>query len=308
MIDKLVNFRLFFPLLTATLDFNSKFSLFYDEVDRIYKSCCPIKIKEVRSDKLLKPWLSSDLLDKINIKHDLFNRYKDGLGSYEDFLSYDKNLKKEIKKAKQTYYRNKYKNCSGDPASAWKVTNNILGNSKKSSFPSVIHHNSVEINDKSVICNIFNEYFVNIGQNLANNIQNNGIDPLEFMGERCLNTFNFMETTPLEIFNLIKQFKNKKTSINNIPVAVFKKISHVISPLLAELFNESIIAGIFPDKLKTGRVIPWHKNCSLADISNYRPITTLSIYSKAFEKLVHKRMISFISRYNHQTQSIWFST
>ena len=42
MVDKLTNFGLYYPLLTATLDLNSKFDLFHDELERIYKACCPI--------------------------------------------------------------------------------------------------------------------------------------------------------------------------------------------------------------------------------------------------------------------------
>ena len=68
--------------------------------------------------------------------------------------------------------------------------------------------------------------------------------------------------------------------------------------MLSELFNESIDAGIFPDKLKIGRVVPLFKEGDKTNILNYRPISTLTIYSKIFEKLVHKRMVSFISRYN----------
>ena len=36
----------------------------------------------------------------------------------------------------------------------------------------------------------------------------------------------------------------------------------------------------------------------MTELSNFRPITTLSIYSKIFEKLVHKRLVSFISQYS----------
>ena len=107
-----------------------------------------------------------------------------------------------------------------------------------------------------------------------------------------------MGTTPHEVFSTIKKFKNKKSSINNIPIVVFKRISHIISPMLSELFNESIDSGVFPDKLKTGRVVPLFKEGDTTDILNYRPISTLTIYSKIFEKLVHKRLISFISKYS----------
>ena len=98
--------------------------------------------------------------------------------------------------------------------------------------------------------------------------------------------------------NMIKLFENKKTSLNNIPIFILKKISFIISPLLSDIFNHSINSGVFPEKLKIGRVTPLHKEGDLADASNYRPITTLSVFSKLFEKLVHKRMTSFISRYN----------
>ena len=47
MIDRLINCKLFFPLLTANSDFNSKFDMFCTEIDRIYKTSCPLKIKEI---------------------------------------------------------------------------------------------------------------------------------------------------------------------------------------------------------------------------------------------------------------------
>ena len=107
-----------------------------------------------------------------------------------------------------------------------------------------------------------------------------------------------MATTPQEIFNTIKTFDNKKSSLNNVPTFIIKKISHIISPLLSEIFNQCIYEGTFPNKLKTGRVTPLYKEGNLTEVSNYRPITSLSVFSKLFEKLVHKRITSFISRYN----------
>ena len=61
---------------------------------------------------------------------------------------------------------------------------------------------------------------------------------------------------------------------------------------------ELLAQKTFPETLKVGRVIPIHKSGSQKDISNFRPITTLSVYSKIFEKLVHTRLSKFISKYN----------
>ena len=298
MVEKLTNFNLFFPLLTATLDLNSKFDLFHDELERIYKACCPVKTKEISINRLKKPWLSRQLLDDIQEKYEIFKRYKNGLTQYEQFVNYKKELNRKIKLAKKNYYMNKFKTCHGDSSSTWKLTNNILGRKNKSNVPTSLMHESNEVTDVTRICNIFNHYFANIGQNLANTIPNNDINPLDYLEDRNLNTFSFMATSPQEVFNIIKRFENKKTCLNNIPIFVLKKISHIISPLLSNIFNHSIDSGVFPEKLKMGRVIVLHKAGDLSDVSNYRPITTLSVFSKIFEKLVHKRMTSFISQYN----------
>ena len=122
-------------------------------------------------------------------------------------------------------------------------------------------------------------------------------DPLAFMGNRLNQSFFFQNTNVAEISDLISKFKNKKTTVNNIPTFVIKKISSVISPMLAELFNDSVSSGNFPEKLKLGRVVPLHKSGSQTLINNYRPITTLSVFSKVFEKLVHIRMTKFINKF-----------
>ena len=286
------------PQLTATLDSNSKFDLFHNELDRIYQTCCPIKTKEISTNRFKKPWLSPQLLNDIQEKYAIFRRYKNGLIQYDQFLSYKKELSKKIKIAKNNYYLNKFENCRGDSGRTWKLANNILGRKSKSKTPHSLIHNSDEITDGKKLCNIFNQYFVNVGPNLASTIQTDELNPINNLGDRCPNSFCFMATTPQEIFNTIKKFENKKTSLNNIPISIIKKISHIISPLLSDIFNQCINEGIFPDKLKTGRVTPLYKEGNLTEVSNYRPITSLSVFSKLFEKLVHKRMTSFISRYN----------
>ena len=173
MIDKLTNFKLFFPLLTATLDLNAKFNLFHDELIRIYKTCCPIKTKLISEKRLKKPWLSNQLLGDIRKKYDLFKRFKNGAIPYDQFSTYQNELKRKIKNAKKQYFLNKFASCRGDSSKTWKLTNNILGRSSKSKKPTSLMHNNSEITDETRLCNIFNEYFVNIGKNLALKIPDN---------------------------------------------------------------------------------------------------------------------------------------
>ena len=53
-------------------------------------------------------------------------------------------------------------------------------------------------------------------------------------------------------------------------------------------------SGIFPDILKTGIVSPVYKKGNPQLLDNYRPISTLPIFSKLFEKLIYVRIYNFL--------------
>ena len=52
--------------------------------------------------------------------------------------------------------------------------------------------------------------------------------------------------------------------------------------------------GVFPDQMKTARVVPIHKEGSKSEVGNYRPISLLTSFSKIFEKLMHTRLLKFM--------------
>ena len=52
----------------------------------------------------------------------------------------------------------------------------------------------------------------------------------------------------------------------------------------------------FPNELKLAKVIPIFKNGDKQDISNYRPISILSFFSKIFEKTMYNHLINFIDK------------
>ena len=69
-----------------------------------------------------------------------------------------------------------------------------------------------------------------------------------------------------------------------------------ISPL-ANIFNASITEGIYPDLHKTARVTPIYKKGVKTDPGNYRPISVLSQVNNFFEKILHKRLYKYLTKF-----------
>ena len=58
------------------------------------------------------------------------------------------------------------------------------------------------------------------------------------------------------------------------------------------------MTGVFPSVLKTAKVVPVFKKDSKLDYSNYRPISLLSNIEKILEKLMYKRLYTFLNNNN----------
>ena len=99
------------------------------------------------------------------------------------------------------------------------------------------------------------------------------------------------DTSTDEIICIIKELKNGKSS--DIPITVIKRVKEIIAPHLCKLFNSCISTGTFPSCLKLGKIIPIHKKGPKNEISNYRPVSTLPIFGKIFEKIIYDRLFSF---------------
>ena len=72
----------------------------------------------------------------------------------------------------------------------------------------------------------------------------------------------------------------------------------VISHKLSLMFNNCINNGIYPNVLKTAKVIPIFKTGNRSDPGNYRPISILSDVNKIYEELILSRVNGYLKSKN----------
>ena len=74
---------------------------------------------------------------------------------------------------------------------------------------------------------------------------------------------------------------NKAQGPDGIPVRLLKETAMHVAPSLPVLFNKSLNIGVLPDEWKLANVVPVHKHGEKSYVEHYRPISLLSIISKA---------------------------
>nr|CAH7747028.1 unnamed protein product [Callosobruchus chinensis] len=66
-------------------------------------------------------------------------------------------------------------------------------------------------------------------------------------------------------------------------MSLIRAVLHIIIDPLVYLVNLSFVTGIFPERLKLGKLVPIHKTGNVKSVENYRPIIMPSVFSKVFE-------------------------
>ena len=119
---------------------------------------------------------------------------------------------------------------------------------------------------------------------------------LDYLPNSNLSSIYLNDSSPEEIEKIIAELQNGKAS--DIPVHVIKRSSKIISPILSYLINYNMGNGTFPDVLKVGKISPIYKKDSEELLENYRPVSTLAIFGKIFEKVLYSRLYSFLLSQN----------
>ena len=106
------------------------------------------------------------------------------------------------------------------------------------------------------------------------------------------------DITTIEVMNVILLLKNSCAGWDDIPAYVMKRCINVYIEPLTHIIDKSMKEGVFPSELKFAKVVPIFKSGDSSQITNYRPISVLSFFSKVFERVMNNHIMDFIDSLN----------
>ena len=282
----------------------------YDRLAEIYTkhydSAYPTKKNRVRRKKERanpKPWILPWLEEACDRKNRLYHQFvKDPtLANKIKYNKLKKFVEKHIKLAKNKYYNKYFEQYKDNSKKQWQMINSLLNrNTKSTTIRKVYDKNGNVCTNPHDITDNFNEYFANIATKLKTQINTRStVAPGSFetfLKQPSANSIYLKPVHADEIHQIVKNLKNKSTLDTKISALKISNSDYEFTHTLARIITASFEQGVFPRSLKLARVVPIHKAGPKTDITNYRPISLLSSFSKIYEKLMHSRIADFMNK------------
>ena len=275
------------------IDSYEKFNDFLWRVNSCVDRHAPMKRLSKKQIKLhlLKPQITNRIIKVMSHRDKLFLKWNKSQGDVQTHNAYKKFrncARQEIRKSKREYYKNKFEMHKNNMKQLWSgIKNTVTTKIKSHHLISQIRVENVDYDDPKIIAYKFNNFFVNVAENIQKSIPNATKSQRDYLRSPNPQSIFLYSCTAKEVEDIIHLLNPTKVSgPYSIPVKLLKLLDNHISHSLSVLINDSFTIGIFPTKLNISKVTPLHKKGSNLDPNNYHPISLLSVFNKICEKVM----------------------
>ena len=276
---------------------------------RLFKSAIDIvaPVRDIRVKQKENPWMNSDILARIKQRDNLFSRCKkerSNTALYRQFCKLRNAVQRDVKFAKQNYFRRKIDQNKGDSGKLWKQLSS-LGYSNKGGGSSniVLEEGGTKVFEAPRVANMFNRFYTSVAASLVNALPSaSGIFSIS---NPIFRQFHFRNHTsftlsPVSLVFVRRQLlslnSKKAVGLDGISSRFLKDgVDHIVEPII-HIINMSILTEVVPDGFKSAKVVPLFKKGSRLDAGNYRPVSILPVLSKLLERAVNGRLKEFLER------------
>lgn len=295
-------------LLNNQLNCNDLYNSFLNQLKTVVVKFTYTKENRKKNCKyFVKDWMTNEIYNLIKIRNKYFN-LKNKYPNNDLYIKLCKELSNKItklkRKAKLLFFA-KHLNSIKNQKEFWQITNKLIYNKfkhkdKDKNIPQKIkNEKGVFTENTKEILNIANDFFCNVGAKMNSNVDKNNLIPVNTEYINTESNLHLYPTDTNEIKLTIKNLKlNTAAGYDNLNSKLFKICDNELAKPLQIIINTAFKSGVYPDMLKIARVVPIFKDGDKSDISNYRPISILSIICKIIDKILEFRLIKFLNEIN----------
>jgi len=295
----------------TTLNPEESFNTYHSELMSIFNKHAPVKTKRIRAGDF--PFMTKELKQAIyqrNMARNKYYKYK--TTSYHVIYKEKRNTVNSIKRRLTASYIKQKCHSGTRNKDFWPTMKPFFTKKSLSETDIILRESNNLITDEKELCEIFNNFFVNIGQDIGtpeNNdrpiheiVQSYSTHPsiVTINNTKPIRSqpFTFLPITAQEIINIITNMETKKsTGYDDIPTIFIKSIMHELAQPLSILINSCITQGVFPSNFKMADISPVYKKKDKLNKDNYRSINLLPIVSKIFENVLNHQLTNFANTF-----------
>ena len=224
---------------------NAKWEIWKKLFLEVLDKHAPVQHKKIRTRQI--PWITSSIKELMN-KRDKLKRKAIITNLENDWLIYKKTRNKvniKLRNSKKDYYSTKIAGDRSNPKEAWKTINNLLGRQSKSTTVNELKLNESSLTNPKDIAEGFNDYFSNIGTNLASKIGTSNCNFKTYV-EKAKSEFTaFQPVTVNLVYQLLSGLSAKKTTgVDKISSKIIKIASPSISDSLTYIYVSTFFAQL----------------------------------------------------------------
>ena len=289
-------FSLKLKTLVDTSAFNNYLNTDPNQLLNIFQNASLLTLDEMApfADKIIRkspaPWFTSQLRDRCKQRDRLYNKAKrlNCPVLLSHYRALRKLIKDDIKLARENYFSSKL-NATNSYSKKWSLLNKLGVVGTRTNSPLTVFS-----------AHELNTYYASVAtaHPLCSPIELASILSIPLNMNAPI--FDVKSLTNVQVLQacLAALPKAKGRSVDNLPLIYYRESMCVAAKYMTDIFNTSLITGIYPDAWKRALVIPLKKIANPATPSDTRPISNLAHFAKVFDKIVTVQLLDYLETNN----------
>ena len=201
------------------------FKLFYTKFCTLYDNAFPVK--HVKTGyKTKKIWLSDGLRKSIKIKNRIYmKQLRSPCEEYtREYKRYKSCLNRLMRNAERNHYKDILDKNRNNTKKLWGILKDIINKKKSTTRPKQFVIGDEVVTNENIIADKFNDYFTNVGSNLAEKIPSVNIDPITYIRGSFPSSLFLQDVERFEVERIIRALKHSSAGYDGIHAKVLKHI------------------------------------------------------------------------------------